>query len=119
MVLHGKSRVKAEGLESNFNAGPVSFSAVYPQRSIFLTSLALFICRKKKCHPQMFKTCIQPVKINVQPAYGNDNTRGYECRKGISCLTGDYLPKEYPRTGITGKQRDCDACRYCDPIENA
>lgn len=67
----------------------------------------------------MFKTCLQPVKINVQPVYGSDSATGYGYRKEISCLSDRYSPEKCAEPGIAGKQKDCDACRYCDPIENA
>lgn len=67
----------------------------------------------------MFKTCLQPVKINVHPDYGSDCTNRYECRKGIACLFNNYLLEKCAEPGIAGKQKDCDASWYYDPIENA
>jgi hypothetical protein len=119
MALHKKNWQEAEVSKSVFNTRFISFPVVYPQWKFFLTSLALFVWRKKKCHPQMFKTCLQSVKINVPPDYGSDSTNRYECRKGISCLFYRYLLEKCAEPGIAGKQKDCDACRYCDSIENA
>ncbi len=67
----------------------------------------------------MFKTCLQPVKINVQPDYGSDCAKRYKCRKGIACLFNRYLLEKCAEPAIAGKQKNCDACRYCDSIENA
>lgn len=67
----------------------------------------------------MFKTCLQSVKINVQSVYGSDSATGYGSLKEIACLFNRYSPEKCAETGISGKQKDYNACRYYDPIENA